>query len=142
MTDFGQRIAFAGWPKCGKSFSAKRLSETLGFPAMHADEVCRDMEWSLASDEVATWFGRPAPFIIEGISVPRALRKWLTLNREGSPADTIFYSQAPFATLSNRQIGAGRGCDTVWREIRLVLIERGVELRPMSDLGLGTDSGG
>lgn len=75
------RIAITGPPKAGKSTLAVTLSRVLGIPVYHTDEL-KNLDWSTASEEVSMWFSRPDPWIIEGVTVPRALRKWKARHNE------------------------------------------------------------
>jgi hypothetical protein len=77
------KIAITGSPKAGKSTLAKALASILGYPLKSTDEVS-DLEWSQASEEVSRWFDWPGDFIIEGVTVPRALRKW-SIRNPGKP---------------------------------------------------------
>lgn len=117
------RIAIAGGPRCGKT----TLAETLG-AARHTDDLI-ERGWSEASALTATWFDEPGPWIIEGVAVPRALRKWLAANPEGRPCDVVHWLGAPRVPLTDGQVSMFKGCAKVWGEIVGELQRRGVEIR-------------
>lgn len=120
------RILIAGWPRVGKTTFAMKLGAELGIPVRHTDDVM-GLGWSESSLEVSTWLEEPGPFIVEGVSVPRALRK-LIARFDGPPADVLYWRSVPWEPLTSRQEGMGKGCDTVWNEVREELVRRGMRL--------------
>lgn len=84
------RILITGSPKAGKSRMAEFLAKLLRSPVRSTDEV-KDLDWSEASLEVAEWFdwqpkdGPARTWIIEGVTIPRALRKWRQANPDQPP---------------------------------------------------------
>jgi len=88
------RIAITGVPRGGKTYTAKLLSAVLGIPMNHTDDVMH-LEWSEGSRVVSEWFDRNDPWIIEGVVVPRALRKWKA-RLEAENADESRLSTPPF----------------------------------------------
>lgn len=78
------RIVITGSPKAGKSTLAGLMARIMVLPAMHTDEVSH-LEWSAASEAVSEWFDEPGPWIMEGVTVPRALRKWKNRNPVSDP---------------------------------------------------------
>lgn len=129
------RILIAGGPKCGKSTIAARLCDAMagtGVLLMHTDDLMGDgFDWSAASLRVSEWFQSAAPWIIEGVSVPRALRKWfaLRLDSQEKPADVVYWSLAHKVPLSKGQVSMAKGCQTVFEQVRPMLLARGVEIR-------------
>lgn len=75
------------------------------------------LEWSASSLAASFWFDEPGGWICEGVVMPRALRKWLARNPEGTPADLIVWVNQPVVERSRGQHIMAVGCDTVWREI-------------------------
>jgi hypothetical protein len=136
------RILIAGWPLTGKSTYAHALATRQAMGSWHSDSreldrtaphcgtMCRHvasgLDWSDASAEVATWFGKPGPWIIEGVAVPRALRKWLQAHPTGRPCDVVRYLRVPFVPLNAGQSAMAKGCDKVWAEVVGELRPRGV----------------
>ena len=126
------RIVITGPPQAGKTFLATQLAQILGIPLFHTDSV-KDLDWSAASQEVSTWFDRdPAQgWIIEGVTVPRALRKWHVRNPEKTvpPFDRFVYIKEPRKTL--QLSGQRTMANQVWETIkpyRQWIGERWVEL--------------
>lgn len=123
------KILITGWPKTGKSYLADEMG--VGVLVRSTDEtVDRGLSWSDASAEVATWLDAPGPWIIEGVSIPRALRKW-AIGHDGAapPVDEIiFLRNRPRVGLNEGQIRMGKGLDTVWREIEPWLKARNVKI--------------
>lgn len=117
------RVAIAGVPRAGKTTLAAR------FPglSLHTDNLI-DLGWSEASEAAAVWFDERDPFVIEGVAVPRALRKWLAAHPEGKPCDRLFWLERPLQELSPGQARMAKGCLTVWHEVRPELERRGVEI--------------
>jgi broad-specificity NMP kinase len=126
-----ERILITGGPRTGKTTLARSLSPH----ARSTDDVIH-LGWSEASAEVATWFDRPGPWVIEGVAVPRALRKWLEANphvKVGEkwihpPCDRIIFLSKPHERLSKGQSSMAAGVLTVWREIAQRLHNLGVAL--------------
>lgn len=83
------RIAIVGGPNTGKT----TLAGTLG-PYLSTDDV-KDMGWSESSAEVATWLQSDddvlygPDLIVEGVAVPRALRKYLDAVPDTAPVDLV-----------------------------------------------------
>lgn len=115
------RIAIAGSPQSGKT----TLSKTLNQGAMHTDDYMH-LGWSKNSDVVSCWFDNPLMEVIEGVTVPRALRKWLKYNDTGKPVDKVIYLNNPYPKLTKGQQTMAKGCRTVWNEIVPELLKRGV----------------
>lgn len=115
-----QRIIICGWPNSGKSAHAEELSAKLGIPVKHTDSLIRTMQWSEVSETVSRWFDEPGPWIIEGVAVPRALRKWRARNpdAEGVPFDQLIVMPEPDTEgMKPGQVSMGRGHDTVLRQL-------------------------
>lgn len=115
------RIAIAGSPQSGKT----TLSRTLNLTTKHTDDLI-ELDWSEASKKVSYWFDDLEIEIIEGVAVPRALRKWLSRNKEGKPVDKVIYLSNSYHKLTKGQETMAKGCRTVWNEILPELLERGV----------------
>lgn len=120
------RVVICGWPGSGKSELAKELGSKMGVTPMATDSISRTMDWSSASETISHWFDKEGPWIIEGVAVPRALRKWLARNTKGTtlpdvPFDRLFVLPHPNEEVRLKmkpgQITMGRGHDTVLREL-------------------------
>lgn len=131
------RICIAGGPRTGKTTLSAQLGRKLGIPVYHTDDLLsssptgalkRRDDWSGQSEEVARWFSRPGSWIIEGVTVPRALRKWLAAHPGQAPCDKVIWLTRPKVSRNKGQEAMANGCLTVWREIQFILHERGVEM--------------
>ena len=120
------RIVIAGGPRTGKT----TLSKLVGASTVrHTD----DLGWSEASAEVSTWFDVDGSWIVEGVAVPRALRKWLAANPDGKPCDVAYWLEEPHERLTPGQASMAKGCAKVWGEILPELEARGVDVRNGAD---------
>jgi hypothetical protein len=123
------RVLIAGVPRAGKTTFASSFSGEV----LHTDDLIETHDWSGASAQAAEWMSRPGARVIEGVAVPRALRKWLAANAEGKPADVVYFLDEPHVNLQHGQIAMAKGCRTVWNEILPELRARGVEVRSSID---------
>lgn len=120
------RVAITGGPKTGKTTLADRLSELTGRQVFHTDDLA-NLEWSEASLAASRWFDGPE-WIVEGVAVPRALRKWLGSNQD-SPLDAaLVYLRDPVLAITKSQEAMAKGVRTVWEEIRTELRARGAQV--------------
>lgn len=118
----GDRVCIIGGPRVGKTTLASLMENVL-----HTDDLVGRLEWSAASELVATdWLMRPGPWVIEGVAVARALRKWLAANAKGKPCDRVLELTKPLVELSKGQAAMAKGHETVWQQVRPLLLERGV----------------
>jgi len=132
------RILIAGVPKAGKTTLADQLLATwphgwAGEPPVsirHTDDLITQLDWSAVSHLVASeWMQEQVPWIIEGVAVPRALRKWLLAHPGEKPAELVYWSATSKVPLTKGQATMAKGCIKVWNEVREELVLRGVEVR-------------
>lgn len=123
------KILIGGGPRCGKSTAAAAIAAALGISNVRATDTTKDMEWSEASALVARWISEPGPWIIEGVVVPRAIRKWYKAGNTGKPADAVLWFDRPVVERTPGQDTMGKGCLTVWNEVEPVLRRAGVEVQ-------------
>lgn len=119
------KIAIAGLPKAGKTTLAKEINFKHTY---HTDDLIETHKWSEVSQEVSEWFNKKE-FVIEGVAVARALRKWLKKNNNGVPCDILILLEKPYVELSKGQQTMAKGCITVMNEIKQELIDRGVRIQ-------------
>lgn len=128
------RTLITGHPWTGKTELARSMS-----PAFRDTDETIPLGWSEGSAEVATWFNAPGPWVICGVAIPRALRKWLPTS-DAKPCDhVIVLVNEPFKRLNPGQLTMAKGHDKVWVEIAGPLIQRGVHIeyrRLVFDAGL------
>lgn len=122
------RIVIAGGPGSGKTTRGRELANQLGIRLRGTDSLILTHDWSALSAKVADWLDEPGDWIVEGVAVPRALRKWLASHPEGLPADRFIYREKPWKPLDKSQQAMARGCATVWAEILPELKKRGAKV--------------
>lgn len=122
------RICITGGPKTGKTTMADRMSLGATADIRHTDDLIASHDWSAASLEVSTWFDAPGPWIIEGVAVSRALRKWRDAHPgEPPPVDRVILLVTPHVELSKGQATMAKGVEKVHGEIESWLLDHGVK---------------
>lgn len=120
-----ERICIIGGPRTGKTTLAGTMSNVL-----HTDDLIGQFDWSGVSEHVAAdWLARPGPWVIEGVAVVRALRKWLAANAEGVPCERVIVLAKPLVEISKRQASMAKGHEKVWQEVKPLLLARGVAVQ-------------
>lgn len=123
-----RRIVIAGVPKSGKTTDlGRRLAEEMSCPLRSTDSLIDLLNWADASMEVSRWLSEPAPWIIEGAAVPRAIRKWFR-RTQYAPCDAAIWLATPHVPLSQGQRSMASGCLKVWDEILPALMASGVHV--------------
>lgn len=121
------RICITGGPKTGKTTMANRMSLGATADIRHTDDLIASHDWSAASLEVSTWLDAPGPWIIEGVAVSRALRKWRDAHPgEPPPVDRVIYMEQTYVRLNDGQDRMAKGVETVHREVERWLVQHGV----------------
>lgn len=115
-----------GWPAAEHGCATPILGRVIA-PVRHTDDLIH-LGWSEASAAAALWFDEPGPWIVEGVAVPRALRKWLASHPAGKPCDVVYWLEDPHEELTPGQAAMTKGCATVWEEVADELHARGVEI--------------
>lgn len=122
------RICITGGPRTGKTTLANKLADERGdhtsMTVAHTDDLieqCKHLgkeAWSEASRIASTWLDAPGPWIIEGVAVSRALRKWRDQHPgEAPPVDKVIRLIVPHEPLSRGQATMAKGEATVFAEI-------------------------
>lgn len=128
------RIAITGGPRTGKTTLGDKLAREVveAHPShtgviRHTDDLIGKLEWSDASAEVAHWMDEPGPWIIEGVAVSRALRKWRD-NHPGEPppVDRVIYLSEPHEDTTPHQHAMAKGVRKVHDEIEGWLNQHGI----------------
>ncbi len=100
-----QRIAICGGPRTGKT-TLSRLAHSKKHSVLHGDNFMT-LDWSKASATLAAQANEIAgPVVIEGVAVPRALRK-------GMRVDCVVWLDEPLTKLNAGQEAMRKGCVTV-----------------------------
>lgn len=129
------RLLIAGVPRAGKTTLAMQLGKSLGIDVRHTDSLV-GLGWSESSAAAAKWIEDPGPWIIEGVAVPRALRKWLAARESGVLCDELRWMPNSWVRHTPGQATMAKGCITVWSEILPALIARGVKITTVQAGGL------
>lgn len=138
------RIAITGGPRTGKTTLADQMwngvcveagiadprKRGLGIEIVrHTDDLIVDYDWSEASLEASKWMDEPGPWIIEGVTVSRALRKWRDNHPDQPPpVDRVIYLVGPKVPLETPgQERMTKGVRKVHDEIEGWLNQHGVK---------------
>lgn len=111
------RIVICGGPRTGKTTLARELEVITARDPRHTDDLVH-LGWSEASQAAALWLDEPGPWIIEGVAMSRALRKWRDAHPgEPPPVDKVIRLTTPHVELTKGQAAMAKGEETVWQEI-------------------------
>lgn len=122
-----QRIAIAGGPQCGKT----TLAYVLAGPGLviHTDDLIPGNPWDEHSHAAAQLMLTPGPWVLEGTTVPRALRKFMLLHDPpAKPCDTVIWCDTPMAPQTPGQERMAKGNRTIMQAITPLLLARGVNV--------------
>lgn len=132
------RVAVAGHPLSGKSVYA----ESLGLPHRSTDEALSPhIKWFELSEHVSYWLDEPGPWVISGVAVPRALRKWRYRHKNDPPPLDyfVFITRPSLRNLTGPQRSMAGGIDTVVDRLRPWLARTLIDARELQNLiRLGT----
>ena len=123
-------VCITGAPGTGKTWLGEALSLTSGTALVRTDDLI-PLGWSEASQAVAArLLTAREDLIVEGVAVPRALRKALDQADE-RPCDRLVLLRARRAergVASPGELVMAKGLLTVLHQIFAELVERGVEV--------------
>lgn len=131
------RLLIVGGPGCGKSTRALQEARKRGCLVLCTDtkeQAAREgrepqldgvlyappgMTWSGTSEWIAdSWLCRQGPFVMEGVALPRALRKWRERHPdEAPPCDEVIWLREPRMELTDGQARMLVGVETVMNEL-------------------------
>jgi len=121
------RTVVCGVPRAGKTTLGLVLARAAGVTLGSTDNLIGTHDWSEASAEAALWLGREGSYVLEGVAMVRALRKFLEKS-DAKPCDRVIWMPAPRVVLSPGQHVMAQGCRTIWNEVRPALLARRVEV--------------
>ncbi len=144
-----ERICIVGGPRTGKTTLALQLRDaalsdpsTASLSLVHSDALIDEVSWSEQSEVLARKLDNPGPWIMEGVAVPRALRKWLAKRKVTDlalanvidkailrPCDIVYVLQRPHVERSKGQETMAKAVETVWKLVQPELLKRGVDVR-------------
>ena len=125
MKDGGRvKIAIMGGPRTGKTTLSEKIKEDMNL--YHTDDI-KDLPWSEQSDVVCDWFTLEEDCIIEGVTVVRALRKFLEKYPHMKPCDKLIILTIPYFQTDGQE-KMSKGHDTILNQILPVLDELNVEI--------------
>ncbi len=123
-----RRLIIIGGPHVGKTTLARRFKDELGITTTrHSDDV-KHLGWSESSEFASKWFSEPGEWVVEGVQMARALRKWLAANPDTSLDVDIITLSKPMTSLLKGQESMAKGVQTVFREIETQLVKRGARI--------------
>ncbi len=117
-------LLITGAPKAGKTTFAK----TFGDNVLHTDDLIH-LEWSEGSAAVAEWISKPGPWVIEGITIPRALRKYFDLFPDTKPTDELYWLGTPYVPLARGQQQLATANQNIFNQLLPKLLQTGVLIK-------------
>lgn len=114
------KLLIIGYPRSGKTTMARErehnLTLTEGYKASFTstDDLIKQYEWTAFSDKVADLLDQPGPWIIEGCSAVRGLRKYLKAGKK--PDFKIVWLDKPYIPLVGKQVGFAASLSSIWKE--------------------------
>ena len=131
------RIVILGGPRHGKSTLAKEYRDNGKIPTLCGDPgslvkepesgvtyLPDNLSWSECSSYIASkWLSSPGPWVCEGVSMARALRKLITMVEAGESEVNlddiqVIVLSAPKIQLSEGQAAMAKGVQTIWEGIK------------------------
>ncbi len=129
-----KRTAITGAPQQGKSrYAAKHHPGALEVDSLRNEEpfasMGHDERWSAISQHVADKLATPGPIVIDGVQVPRALRKALRDRPDQKPVDEVLIIERTRGQVKPEHVAMAKGVKTVLAEIRPALEALGVDIK-------------
>lgn len=115
----------AGWSGTGKTTLAQAMAAEQGVSLLSTDDFIK-LGWSGASAHVAELCADGAPRIVEGVAVPRVLRKLLAAAPTVRPCDRLIVLTHAHREQTPGQVAQGKGHDSVLAEVMPTLLALGV----------------
>ena len=127
------RIAISGGPLTGKTTLADQIGAKYNIPVYHTDDLIH-LGWSEASEEAQKWFDRPGSWVIEGVAVSRALRKWRKYHPDQpAPLNIMIFLSSPHRERTKEQEIMAKGVKKVQKELDSWLEESKVDKQQQTE---------
>ncbi len=116
------KVLIIGHPRSGKTTLANKMAAEYWYANHDAitvystDDLIDKYEWSVFSDKVADLLQQPGPWVIEGCSAVRGLRKYL--KAEHKVDFEIVWLNSPHVPLVGKQIGFAASLTSIYNECR------------------------
>ncbi len=101
------RVAIAGGPRTGKTTLSARITDR---PVSHTDDFMKE-PWERVPHLVIAMLRDLPAFVVEGVQVPRTLRK-------GLEVDAVIWLDSPVTDQTSKQRTMSAACRTVFQEWR------------------------
>jgi hypothetical protein len=113
------RILVTGGPLCGKTTHWTPLLTPPGALVFHTDDYINARDWHACSEIVSHILDEPGPWLIEGVKVPNALRKWQERNPgKRPPCDKVVWVVGAKVERSEGQRRMTVAHDTIIKQLR------------------------
>lgn len=120
------KLLIIGYPRSGKTTLAETQQVLMQHPyqdnrvkKISTDDLVKQYEWSAFSDKVADLLTQPGPWIIEGCSAVRGLRKYLKAGNK--PDFEIVWLDKPYIPLTGKQIGFAASLSSIYKECQEIM---------------------
>jgi hypothetical protein len=118
------RVVIVGGPLTGKTTLARRL----GSSRVRSTDELRHLDWSEVSAAAALWLDEAGGWVIEGVAMARAIRKWLRAHPSAPIDFVIVLASQPRGERTKGQASMAKGVATVWDEIVTEVLARGARV--------------
>jgi hypothetical protein len=124
------RILIAGGPRTGKSALASKFCKQFGGTLLRTERLLsQSFTWAELAMAAQVWLHRPGPWVMEGLTVPRVIRRWYRENDAPIPCDEIYWlGIVPNMALEDGQVPVAKAVRTVWLECVPRLLDDGVAI--------------
>lgn len=117
LLDRYDRVGVTGAPRCGKTTLCMDVDDRI---VVHTDATMGEA-WEDQPHQIIDMLKGVDRFLVEGVQVPRAMRKGLEL-------DALLVLSKPYEKQNPRQVGMGKGVETVLKDWAKKNPDHGVEV--------------
>lgn len=110
------RVAIVGGPRTGKTTYARKLAAKLELPLVSTDDFI-PLGWSGSGAKAAAVIARARRLLIEGVTVPRALRRLLEDHPRRRPVERLIILGRPKIKRTKGQEAMAKGLAKILDEI-------------------------